>query len=41
MTDQEKVTQIKLLLSDGGSLPSDDKITAYLGLARQEILNWM
>ena len=41
MTDQEKITQIKALLSDGGSLPSDDKLTAYLGLAKQEILNWM
>ena len=41
MTDTEKLTMVKTLLSDGGSLPSDEKLTAYLGLAKQEILNYM
>ena len=41
MTDAEKLTMIKSLLSDGGSLPSDAKLTNYLTLAKQEILNWM
>lgn len=40
MTDNEKITMIKSLLSDGGSLPSDDKLLAYLVLAKNEILNW-
>lgn len=41
MTDTEKLTMVKTLLSDGGSLPSDEKLTAYLGLAKAEILNYM
>ena len=41
MTDAERLDQIKILLSDGGSLPSNEKLMAYLGLAKQEILNWM
>lgn len=41
MTDTEKLTMVKTLLSDGGSLPSDEKLTAYLSLAKTEILNWM
>lgn len=41
MTDTEKLTTIKTLLSDGGALPSDEKLTTYITLAKQEILNWM
>lgn len=41
MTDNEKMAQIKTLLTDGGSLPSDEKLLTYLGLAKAEILNWM
>ena len=41
MTDVEKLTMIKELLTDGGTLPSDEKLTTYLALAKQEILNWM
>lgn len=41
MTDAEKLTTIKTLLTDGGALPSDEKLTTYITLAKQEILNWM
>lgn len=41
MTDLEKLAQIKLLLGEGGSLPSDTTLNGYIGLAKQEILNWM
>ena len=41
MTDYEKLATLKTLLSDGGALPSDEKLTAYLTLAGAEILNWM
>lgn len=41
MTDAEKLTTLKTLLSDGGALPSDEKLTAYLNLSASEILSWM
>ena len=41
MTDTEKLTTIKTLLSDGGALPSDAKIQTYLDLSKAEILNWI
>ena len=41
MTDDEKLTTLKTLLDDGGTLPSDEKLIAYLNLSKQEILNWM
>lgn len=41
MTDAEKLANIKTLLSDGGALPSDDKIQTYLDLSKAEILNWI
>jgi hypothetical protein len=41
MTENEKITMIKELLSDGGSLPSDEKLGVYLNAAKAEILNWM
>ena len=40
MTDYEKLATLKTLLSDGGALPTDDKLTAYLVLSGAEILNW-
>ena len=41
MTDQEKITMIKMMLSEGGPLPSDATILTYLTAAKIEILNWM
>ena len=41
MTDTEKLAQIKLILGESGSLPSDTTLNGYIGLAKQEILNWM
>lgn len=41
MTDDEKLATLKTLLEDGGALPSDAKLTAYLTLAKNEILTWM
>ena len=40
MTDSEKLAYVKTLLSDGGTLPSDEKLGVYLSLAGQEIVNW-
>lgn len=41
MTHFEKLNTVKVLLEDGGALPSDEKITTYLGLAKSEILEWI
>ena len=41
MTDAEKLTTIKTLLDDGSEMPSDEKLNAYLSLAKNEILNWL
>jgi len=41
MTDAEKLTTIKTLLEDGGEMPTDEKLTAYLSVARSEILAWI
>ena len=41
MTDSEKLTMIKTLLEDGGEMPSDGKLTAYLDIAKGEILAWI
>lgn len=41
MTSVEKLTMLKVLLDDGGTLPSDEKLNAYLLLAETEILQWM
>ena len=41
MTDAEKLTMIKTLLEDGGEMPSDEKLTAYLSIAKSEILAWI
>ena len=40
MTDAEKLTTIKTLLSDGGEMPSDDKLNTYIALSKAEILAW-
>ena len=41
MTDAEKLTMIKTLLEDGGEMPSDEKLSAYLSIAKSEILAWI
>ena len=41
MTDGEKLTMLRTLLDDGGALPSDEKLGAYLNLAETEILQWL
>ena len=41
MTDAEKLTAIKTLLSDGGEMPSDDKLNMYIKLAGDEILEYL
>ena len=41
MTDAEKLTMVKTLLDDGGEMPSDEKLTAYLSIAKSEILAWI
>ena len=40
MTDAEKLLVIKTLLSDGGDLPSDEKLNTYIALSKAEILAW-
>ena len=40
MTDEEKIVNIKVLLEDGGELPSDSKLGVYVTLAGQELLQW-
>ena len=41
MTDYEKLTTIKALLGDDSEIPSDDTLTAYLSIAKGEILAWI
>ncbi len=41
MTSEEKLAMLKILLDDGGTLPSDAKLNAYLSLSETEILQWM
>ena len=41
MTDAEKLTRVKLLMEDGGEVPSDEKLTEYLTIAGNEILYWV
>ena len=40
MTDAQKIEIIKTLLTDGGEVPSDEKLTVYLNLSKAEILAW-
>ena len=41
MTDAQKLNMVKTLLEDGGEMPSDTKLNAYIELAGKEILNWI
>lgn len=41
MTDAERLAMVKLLLEDGGEVPSDEKLNGYLAIAKNEILYWM
>ena len=41
MTDYQKLAMLKTLMGDGGALPSDETLTAYLDLAKIEILEWL
>ena len=41
MTDAEKLEYLHTLLSDGGILPDDEKLMAYLDMAGREIVNWL
>lgn len=40
MTDAQKLLTLKVLLEDGGEVPSDEKLETYLELAKSEILAW-
>ena len=40
MTDAEKLATVKVLLEDGGDMPSDEKLNTYLSIAKGEILAW-
>ena len=40
MTDAEKLATVKVLLEDGGEMPSDEKLNTYLSIAKSEILAW-
>ena len=40
MTDVQKLATIKTLLSDGGEMPSDEKLSTYIALSGNEILSW-
>ena len=42
MTDAEKLNIIKILLDDGsGYMPTDETLSTYLTLSKNEILSWM
>ena len=41
MTDDQKLASVKIRLSDGGEMPSDEMLIEYIRSAGQEILNWM
>ena len=40
MTDAQKLATIKVLLDDGGEVPSDEKLNTYITLSGNEILAW-
>ena len=40
MTDAQKLVTLQTLLSDGGDVPSDEKLNIYLALSANEILEW-
>jgi hypothetical protein len=41
MTDAEKLTTLKVLLDDGGDVPTDEKLNTYLAVSKAEILAWI
>ena len=41
MTDVEKLAKLKIILSDAGDVPSEEKLLTYLSMAGTEILQWM
>lgn len=41
MTDAQKLATLKVLLEDGGDVPSDEKLNTYLSIAGNEILAWI
>lgn len=41
MTDAEKLTILQTLMEDGGDVPSNDKLNAYLSVSANEILEWI
>ena len=40
MTNAQKLVTLQTLLSDGGEVPSDEKLETYLALSENEILAW-
>ena len=40
MTDAQKLATVKILLDDGGEVPSDEKLNTYIMLSGNEILAW-
>ena len=40
MTDAERLANLKILLEDGGDVPSDEKLNVYLAAAKSYILTW-
>ena len=40
MTEAQKLITLQTLLEDGGDVPSEEKLTTYLTVAGEEILNW-
>ena len=40
MTNAQKLARLKILLSDGGEVPSDETLTEYITVAGEEILAW-
>lgn len=40
MTDEQKLVILQTLMSDGGEVPSEEKLTTYLTLSANEILAW-
>ena len=40
MSNYEKLQRIKIILEDGGDMPSDEKLETYLSIAADELLAW-
>lgn len=41
MTKAEKLERIKVILEDGGEMPSDTKLNMYIDISTDEILAWI